>query len=109
MVPCLTIIFDLVAFVGSYTVAVGFLGLDEGAFVERMRWYLDPFDFTHGLYKSICFGVILTLVGCYKGFNASGGARGVGIATTQAVVIGSISVFVFDYVLTTILLAGTPE
>ena len=53
--------------------------------------------------------IILTLIGCYKGFNAAGGARGVGIATTQAVVIGSIAIFVSDYVLTTILLAGSPQ
>ena len=44
------------------------------------------------------------MVGCFKGFHAKGGARGVGMATTQAVVIGSISVFVLDYVLTALLL-----
>ena len=109
MVPALTIIFDLVAVIGSFIVAVGVVGLDEGAFVARIQWYLDPFDFTHGLYKSIVFGLILTLVGCYKGYTAKGGARGVGIATTQAVVIGSISVFVVDYVLTSVLLMFVPE
>jgi phospholipid/cholesterol/gamma-HCH transport system permease protein len=109
MVPCLTIIFDLVALVGSYTVAILFLGLDEGAYVERIRWFLDPYDITHGVYKAIAFGIVLTLVGCYKGYNANGGARGVGIATTQAVVIGSIAIFILDYVLTTILLVGSPE
>jgi len=108
MVPALTIVFDLVAAVGSYVVAVGFLGLDEGAYVERIRWYLDPYDFTHGVYKAIVFGVLLTLIGCYKGFHAKGGARGVGVATTQAVVLGSILIFVLDYVLTAILLAGAP-
>jgi phospholipid/cholesterol/gamma-HCH transport system permease protein len=108
MVPCLTMLFDMVAVIGSYVVAVGFSGIDEGAFISRMKWFLDPFDFTHGLYKSIVFGLILTLIGCYKGYNASGGARGVGDATTQAVVIGSISIFVLDYVLTAILLSFSP-
>jgi phospholipid/cholesterol/gamma-HCH transport system permease protein len=108
MVPCLTMLFDLVALAGSYIVAVVFSGIDEGAFSSRMKWFVDPFDFTHGLYKSIVFGLILTLIGCYKGYNASGGARGVGVATTQAVVIGSISIFVLDYVATSILLAFLP-
>jgi phospholipid/cholesterol/gamma-HCH transport system permease protein len=109
MVPCLTIIFLVVATIGSYIVGIGVLGIDEGAFMARIEWFLDPFDFTHGLYKSIVFGVVLSLIGCYKGYNASGGARGVGMATTQAVVIGSISVFVLDYVLSSILLIGAPE
>lgn len=109
MVPALTLLFDLVATMGSYVVAIGMLGLDEGAYVSRIQWYLDPYDFTHGLYKSIVFGLVLTTVGCYKGYKAAGGARGVGIATTQAVVIASIATFVLDYVLTAILLAGAPE
>lgn len=108
MVPALTMLFDAVAAVGSYVVAVPFLGIDEGAFVARIEWYLDPFDFTHGLYKSIVFGLVLALIGCYKGYHAGGGARGVGVATTQAVVIGSISVFVLDYVLSAILLMHMP-
>ena len=67
---------------------------------------VDPSDFTHGLYKGAIFGVVIALVGCFKGFNAKGGARGVGDATTQAVFIGSIAVFVLDYVLTAIMLRG---
>jgi phospholipid/cholesterol/gamma-HCH transport system permease protein len=108
MVPTLTVIFDVVASIGSYVVAVGVLGIDEGAFMARIEWNLDPFDFTHGIYKSIAFGIVIALVGCYKGYHAAGGARGVGNATTQAVVIGSISIFVLDYVLTTILLMFAP-
>lgn len=108
MVPTLVVLFDVVAAVGSYIVAVGLLNIDEGAFFARIQWYLDPFDFTHGLYKSIVFGIVLSLVGCYKGFHATGGARGVGVATTQSVVIASIAIFVLDYVLTAILLAGSP-
>ncbi|MEE8409445.1 MAG: ABC transporter permease [Myxococcota bacterium] len=108
MTPVLTVIFDVVASIGSYAVAVGSLGIDEGAFVARIEWNLDPFDFTHGLYKSVVFGIVIALVGCYKGFYAKGGARGVGVATTQAVVIGSISIFVLDYVMTAILLLFAP-
>jgi phospholipid/cholesterol/gamma-HCH transport system permease protein len=108
MVPVLAIIFVMVAFLGSYATAVGVLGIDEGAFMARIEWTLDPYDFTHGIYKAIFFGMVLALVGCYKGYNASGGARGVGVATTQAVVIGSIAIFILDYVLTSVLLLGAP-
>ncbi len=104
MVPALLIIFDVLSYWGSYAVAVGLSGIDEGAFQSRIQWYLDPVDITHGLIKASVFGLILTLVGCFKGFYAKGGARGVGIATTQAVVIGSISTFVLDYILTAILI-----
>ena len=104
MVPCLTVIFNLVAFLGSYIIAIPVLGLDEGSFISRIEWYLDPIDFIQGLVKAFVFGVVITTVGCYKGFYATGGARGVGVATTQAVVVGSISIFVLDYVLTAIIL-----
>ncbi len=109
MVPALTLISDLVAGTGAYIVAVGFLGIDEGAFMDRIRWLLDPYDFLQGLSKSAVFGVVISLIGCYKGYSAAGGARGVGIATTQAVVIGSITIFILDYVLTAMLLPFAPR
>ena len=109
MVPALSLIFAMVAGIGSYLVGVGVLGIDEGAFMSRIQWYLDPYDFTQGFYKSIVFGLVITLVGCYKGYHASGGARGVGTATTQAVVIGSISIFILNYILTSFLLLFEPK
>ena len=108
MVPALTALFDLIAALGSYGVAVNMLDLNEGSFLARLEWFLDPYDFWHGLAKATVFGLLITLVGCYKGFFASGGARGVGTATTQSVVISSITIFILDYVLTTILLVFAP-
>ena len=66
--------------------------MKERVLFARIEWLLDPYDFMHGMLKAIVFGVLIALVGCYKGYMADGGARGVGMATTQAVVIGSISV-----------------
>ncbi|MBC7792303.1 MAG: ABC transporter permease [Clostridia bacterium] len=109
MVPALSMLFVAVAYAGSYLVAVQLMGIDEGAYLSRIRMYVTPFDVMHGFYKSIVFGILLAVVGCYKGFNAAGGARGVGEATTKAVVIGSISVFVIDYVLTSILMRFEPS
>ena len=109
MMPCLCVVFNMVAGIGSYVVAVMFLGIDEGAFMARIRWFVEPTDFTHGLFKATIFGVVLALVGCYKGFHAEGGARGVGTATTQTVVVCSIVVFVLDYIMTAVLLNMLPD
>ena len=108
MVPALSMLFVAVAYTGAYIVAVPVMGIDEGAYLSRIREYVTSYDVLHGFYKSIVFGILLATVGCYKGFNAAGGARGVGNATTQAVVISSISVFVIDYVLTAILMKFEP-
>ena len=100
MVPVLSGLFTLVGMVGCYFVGVVLLGIDEGIFLEKVRWFVDPSDLSSGLIKSCVFGGILTMVGCYKGFYASGGARGVGLATTQSVVASSVIILVSDYFLT---------
>ncbi len=103
MVPLLSILFTLIGMCGCYFVGVVLLGIDEGIFIAKVRWFVDPRDLMSGLIKACVFGGILTMVGCYKGFNASGGARGVGIATTQSVVVSSILILVADYFLTAIM------
>ena len=60
-------------------------------------------DIMNGLLKSAVFGGILTLIGCYKGFYAKGGAEGVGRATTESVVMASVLILVSDYVMTAIM------
>ena len=87
MVPILSGLFTLVGMVGCYIVGVILLGIDEGIFLEKVRWFVEPSDLSSGLIKACVFGGILTMVGCYKGFYAEGGARGVGLATTQSVVL----------------------
>jgi phospholipid/cholesterol/gamma-HCH transport system permease protein len=100
MVPLLCALFTLVGMVGCYVVGVMLLGIDEGVFLSKIRWFVDPSDITSGLIKACVFGGILTMVGCYKGFYASGGARGVGLATTQSVVVSSVFILIADYFLT---------
>ncbi|MCA9538594.1 MAG: ABC transporter permease [Myxococcales bacterium] len=100
MVPALSALFTLIGMVGSYVVAVVLLNIDEGIFLEKVYWFVDPDDLTSGLIKACVFGGILTMVGCYKGFYASGGARGVGLATTQSVVVSSVMILIADYFLT---------
>jgi phospholipid/cholesterol/gamma-HCH transport system permease protein len=103
MVPFLTVLFNLVGMVGCYIVGVELLNIDEGIFLEKVRWFVQPDDIYNGLLKSCVFGGILTLVGCYKGFYATGGARGVGLATTQSVVVSSVLILVADYILTALM------
>ena len=103
MVPLLTALFNLVGMVGCYSVGVGLLNIDEGVFYENVKWFVEPSDLYNGLIKSCFFGGILTLVCCYKGFYATGGARGVGLATTQSVVVSSVLILAADYVLTAIM------
>lgn len=100
MVPVLTGLFMAVGFVGAWAVGVYLLRIDEGVFLEQTRWIVDPADVHSGLIKAFVFGGILTLTGCFKGYHASGGARGVGIATTQSVVVSSVLILLADYVIT---------
>lgn len=103
MLPLLTVLADVIGIVGGYFVGVILLKINAGIFMAKMRALVDLSDIFNGLYKSFVFGALLTLVGCYKGYNAKGGAEGVGKATTEAVVISSISILVGDYILTSLL------
>lgn len=103
VVPILTILDDFIGIVGGYIVGVGLLKINKGVFINKILELVDLSDIFNGLFKSLCFGLLLTLIGCYKGYNASGGAEGVGRATTEAVVISSVSILVGDYILTSLL------
>jgi phospholipid/cholesterol/gamma-HCH transport system permease protein len=100
MLPLLTMLFNCVGMAGAYAVSIGLLGVDRGIFVENARWLLDPNDLWQGVLKSVVFGCALTLIACNQGFNASGGAKGVGVATTRAVVGSFVTILVLDYFLT---------
>jgi phospholipid/cholesterol/gamma-HCH transport system permease protein len=105
MVPMMAMLFVCVGMGGAYFVAVTLQGVDRGIFVENARWFLDANDLLQGLCKATFFGLALSLISCYQGFNASGGAKGVGIATTRAVVGSFVTILVLDYFLTDIWLS----
>lgn len=100
MMPVLALLFSLVGILGSYVVVVLGLGLDSGVFKRRIFDALVPWDIWSGLIKSAVFGVVIVTIACHTGYTASGGARGVGMATTRAVVYSSVAVLVVDYFLT---------
>jgi phospholipid/cholesterol/gamma-HCH transport system permease protein len=109
MAPILTMVFFVIGMIGAYFVAVVGMNVDHGQFVENFKWFVDPVDIAQGLIKSVIFGLCITLIGCYQGYNASGGGRGVGLATTRAVVVGSVTILMLDFFLSDILLAILPK
>jgi phospholipid/cholesterol/gamma-HCH transport system permease protein len=106
MLPCLCMTYNVIGMGGSWLVGVGYLGIDSSSFWTRVFLYVNPSDIINGLIKAGCFGAILATVGCHRGFHARGGAEGVGRATTQAVVIASVTVLISDYFITSLLEYG---
>jgi phospholipid/cholesterol/gamma-HCH transport system permease protein len=100
VVPILTAIADFVGIVGGYIMGVGILGINAGAFVANMEKYVGLDDIYHGIIKSAFFGLILSVIGCHKGYTATGGAAGVGKATTESVVLSAVVILMANYLLT---------
>lgn len=102
--PLLTAIFDVVGIFGGYLIGVKMLGVSSGVYFGEMISYVDMKDILEGLVKSLNFGVIIAWVCCFKGYYAGiytgFGAEGVSKATTQAVVLSSVLILVWDYFLT---------
>jgi phospholipid/cholesterol/gamma-HCH transport system permease protein len=104
--PLLTMLFNTIAMVGAYGVAVFLKDLDPGTFLNRLQMLVEVGDITNGLGKAAIIGFVVTLIACFRGYKAEGGARGVGIATTQAVVGGLVAIFAIDYFYTAITLSN---
>ena len=101
--PLMTALFDVVGIFGGYLVGVKLLGLSEGTYFGEMRTFVDMADIMTGFWKSLSFGVIVTWVCTYKGYYTGHGAEGVSRATTQAVVLSSVLILVWDYFLGSVL------
>ncbi len=101
--PLLTAIFDVVGIFGGYFVGGKLLGMGEGTYFGEMANYVKMEDVLEGIYKSFSFGAIITWVCCYKGYHAGFGAEGVSKATTQAVVLSSVLILFWDYIMTSLL------
>lgn len=100
VVPMLTVIADFVGIVGGYFTGVIILRINAGAYVANMEKYVDLDDIYHGIIKAAVFGLILSVIGCYKGYTTTGGAEGVGKATTQSVVLATVTILMANYLLT---------
>ena len=100
MMPLLVLVADVIGVYGGYIVAVYKLGFNPSLYLQNTWDFLKAHDVVSGLVKAGVFGFIVTLMGCYHGYNSKGGAQGVGAATTNAVVSASILILSFDYILT---------
>lgn len=104
MVPMLTIFANFLAIIGGLIVAVASVGITPHLYFKGMRLFFDTNDIWAGLIKSVVFGAIIGVSGCYYGFKTEGGAEGVGVATTRAVVFACVMILVSDYFLAELLL-----
>lgn len=99
----LTVLADSVAVIAAGVMAVSFIGVPMELYVENIKAALDPSDFFTGLGKSVVFGTILASIACVNGLSVSGGAAGVGRATTNTVVQTVVAVVIADLFITALL------
>ncbi|HEX2582068.1 MAG TPA: ABC transporter permease [Dongiaceae bacterium] len=100
MLPLLVLVADLIGVAGGYLVSIFKLGFNPGVYLHNTIQFVEPIDVISGLVKAAFFGFVVALMGCYHGFHSTGGAQGVGKATTNAVVTASILILTSNYILT---------
>ena len=101
--PLLTSVFDVIGIWGGYMIGVVLMGAPGSSYMNGIASYMTKHDIITGIYKSLVFGVVVTWVCCYKGYNAKRMATGVSRATTEAVVLSSVLILAWDYFLTAVL------
>lgn len=105
--PLLAGLFSMVGVLGGYFVGVVLLGVDEGAFWSQMKASVDFYDdVLNGIIKSAVFGIVVTLIALFEGYDAVPTAEGVSRATTRTVVNSSLAVLGLDFILTALMLGG---
>jgi phospholipid/cholesterol/gamma-HCH transport system permease protein len=104
VLPMLAIIFIAMGILGGYAVAVGWLGVDDGAFWAQMTAQVDWYDdVVNGLIKALAFAVLVALVALYQGYESVPTSEGVSRATTRSVVHASLGVLGLDFILTSMM------
>ena len=105
MLPLLVLVADAIGVFGGYVVSIFKLGFNPNNYIKNTVDFMEAMDVISGLVKAGVFGFLITLMGCYHGYNSKGGAQGVGAATTNAVVSASILIFCFNYFITELFFA----
>ncbi|MFK7967803.1 MAG: MlaE family ABC transporter permease [Rickettsiaceae bacterium] len=98
--PCLVLIGDIIGVMGGYLVSVHKLGFNGTSYIKSTVEYLETMDVVSGLVKATVFGFIIAIMSCYHGYYSDKGAKGVGTATTDAVVSSSILILLSNYLIT---------
>ncbi len=105
--PVLAAVFSMVGIMGGWVVGVQMIGVDAGSFWSQMQAGVDVFkDVLNGVLKSLVFGVAVTLIALYQGWQARATPEGVSRATTQTVVAGSLAVLALDFLLTALMFSN---
>jgi len=108
--PLLTFVFDVVGIIGGYLIGVSLMGVSAGTYFQGMYASAEWMDIRMGIVKSLVFGLLIVWIATAKGYHLhmerSGGfgAEGVSRTTTSAVVLSSVSILVWDYLITSLLL-----
>ena len=102
MLPLLTVLANLLAFAGGYLVATYFSEINPVQYMETAQQFVKLWDVYGGILKTVFFGMVISIIACYKGLNTRGGAKGVGEATTSSVVTSLITLFIVNYFLSTL-------
>ena len=97
VLPLLTGVFILLGVISAFAIGVSIYDVDMGTFIEKLRWMVRMRYVFQGMEKAAVFGLLLASIGCFKGFFARGGAKGVGRATTEAVVTSLVAILISDY------------
>lgn len=100
--PILVLVGDVIGVYGGYVVSIYSLGFSPASYLSQTWDVVTQMDVVSGLWKAAAFGFIVSIMGCYHGFNSARGAQGVGAATTNAVVSSSILILIFNYLITQI-------
>lgn len=105
--PVLALLFSVVGIWGGAFVAVELVGIDDGAYWGNMQAAVEFYDdIIKGVIKSVVFGVVVTWIAVFQGYDSVPTSEGIGKATTQTVVISSLAVLGLDFVLTAVMLGG---
>lgn len=107
MLPIITILADIMGTLGGYIVAAS-AGVTGLSYLNSIERFLDPYDINSGLAKTFVFGFLIALISCHQGLSTRGGAVGVGKATTNAVVLSIISIYIADFLLVRFFFPGRP-
>lgn len=103
MIPLLTLFSIVMGIFGGYLIAIFYFNMSPLTYFQPMKLHITVFDFATGMIKACVFSILLVTVCCYKGMRTSGGAAGVGRATTQSVVTSYVLILLSDFLLTMLL------
>ena len=99
-VPLLVLVGNTIGILGGYTIAIYKLNFNPSLYLYATIEYLQLIDIIQGVVKAAIFGLIISMVSCYFGYNATKGAEGVGFATTSSVVVSSVMILTSTYIIT---------